>query len=112
MYARLRALLVEAHNFASGISRRSSGLVHGGMRYLKNAQFKLTLASVSEREYLLRQGHGLVNRLDFLYASLRGDQMPGFTFGAGLTVYDLIAGHPVVAPRLCDAGQFNPLSAG
>jgi len=91
-HAGLRALLVEAHDFASGTSSRSSKLVHGGMRYLKNAQFKLTLESVSEREYLLRQGRGLVNRLGFLYASLRGDKMPGFIFGAGLTVYDLMAG--------------------
>lgn len=90
--AGLRALLVDAHDFASGTSSRSSKLVHGGMRYLKNAQFKLTLESVSERESLLRQGRGLVNRLGFLYASLRGDKMPGFIFGAGLTVYDLMAG--------------------
>lgn len=98
-HAGLRALLVEAHDFASGTSSRSSKLVHGGMRYLKNAQFKLTLESVSEREYLLRQGRGLVNRLGFLYASLRGDKMPGFVFGAGLTVYDLMAGQPVLAGR-------------
>lgn len=98
-HAGLRALLVEAHDFASGTSSRSSKLVHGGMRYLKNAQFKLTLESVSEREYLLRQGRGLVNRLGFLYASLRGDRMPGFIFGAGLTVYDLMAGQPVLTGR-------------
>lgn len=97
--AGLRALLVEAHDFASGTSSRSSKLVHGGMRYLKNAQFKLTLESVSEREYLLRQGRGLVNRLGFLYASLRGDKMPGFIFGAGLTLYDLMAGQPVLTGR-------------
>jgi len=91
-HAGLRALLVEAHDFASGTSSRSSKLVHGGMRYLKNAQFKLTLESVSERKYLLRQGRGLVNRLGFLYICLRGDKMPGFIFGLGLTVYDLMAG--------------------
>ncbi len=98
-HAGLRALLVEAHDFASGTSSRSSKLVHGGMRYLKNAQFKLTFESVSEREYLLRQGRGLVSRLGFLYASLRGDKMPGFIFGAGLTVYDLMAGQPVLTGR-------------
>lgn len=90
-HAGLRVLLVEAHDFASGTSSRSSKLVHGGMRYLKNAQFKLTLESVSEREYLVRQGRGLVNRLGFLYASLRGDKMPRLVFGAGLILYDLMA---------------------
>jgi glycerol-3-phosphate dehydrogenase len=89
--AKLRTLLVEADDFASGTSSRSSKLVHGGMRYLKNAQFKVTLESVSEREYLLKQGRGLVNRLGFLYACLEGDKMPGWVFGAGLVVYDLMA---------------------
>jgi glycerol-3-phosphate dehydrogenase len=90
-HANLRALLIEADDFASGTSSRSSKLVHGGMRYLKNAQVKVTLESVSEREYLLKQGRGLVNRLGFLYASLQGDKMPGWVFGAGLVVYDLMA---------------------
>lgn len=91
-YAGLRAALFEAHDFASGTSSRSSKLVHGGMRYLKNAQFKMTYESVSEREYLMKQGRGLVNRLGFLYAALQGDRMPGFIFGLGLTLYDLMAG--------------------
>ena len=89
--AGLRALLVEAHDFASGTSSRSSKLVHGGLRYLKTAQIKMTLESVREREYLLKQGRGLVNQLGFLYASLKGDHMPGWVFGLGLTIYDLMA---------------------
>jgi glycerol-3-phosphate dehydrogenase len=91
-YAKLRALLVEADDFASGTSSRSSKMVHGGLRYLKNAQIKVTLESVREREYLLKQGRGLVNRLGFLYPCLKGDKMPGWVFGAGLTVYDIMAG--------------------
>ncbi|MBI5839558.1 MAG: glycerol-3-phosphate dehydrogenase/oxidase [Chloroflexi bacterium] len=90
--AKLRALLVEADDFASGTSSRSSKLVHGGLRYLKNAQFRITLESVREREYLLKQGRGLVNRLGFLYPCLQGDHMPGWVFGAGLTIYDIMAG--------------------
>lgn len=91
-HAKLRALLVEADDFASGTSSRSSKMVHGGLRYLKNAQVKVTLESVREREYLLKQGRGLVNRLGFLYTCLQGDKMPGWIFGAGLTVYDIMAG--------------------
>lgn len=90
--AGLKTLLVEADDFASGTSSRSSKLVHGGMRYLKNAQVRITLESVREREYLLRQGRGLINRLGFLYLCLKGDHMPGWVFGAGLAVYDLMAG--------------------
>jgi len=89
--AGLRALLVEAHDFASGTSSRSSKLVHGGLRYLKTAQLKLTLESVREREYLLKQGRGLVTQLGFLYASLKSDKMPGWIFGLGLSTYDIMA---------------------
>ncbi len=90
-HAKLRALLVEADDFASGTSSRSSKLVHGGLRYLKNAQIKVTLESVREREYLLKQGRGLVNRLGFLYACLQCDSIPGWIFGIGLSVYDIMA---------------------
>lgn len=91
VHAGLKVVLVEADDFASGTSSRSSKLVHGGMRYLKNAQVRVTLESVTEREYLLKQGRGLVNRLGFLYACLPGDHMPGWVFGAGLGIYDLMA---------------------
>lgn len=91
-HAKLRALLVDADDFASGTSSRSSKLVHGGLRYLKNAQIKVTLESVREREYLLKQGRGLVNRLGFLYACLQDDHIPGWIFGTGLIIYDIMAG--------------------
>jgi glycerol-3-phosphate dehydrogenase len=87
----LQVLLVEADDFASGTSSRSSKLVHGGLRYLKNAQIRVMLESVQEREYLLKQGHGLINRLGFLYACLPGDHTPGWVFNAGLAIYDIMA---------------------
>ena len=90
-HAGLKVVLVEADDFASGTSSRSSKLVHGGMRYLKNAQIRVTLESVSERECLLKQGRGLVNRLGFIYTCLPGDHMPGWVFGTGLVIYDLMA---------------------
>lgn len=89
--AGLHALLVEAGDFGSGTSSRSSKLVHGGLRYLKNAQFNLTIESVRERERLLREGRGLVSPLGFLMPSFRGDRTPGWVFGLGLALYDLLA---------------------
>jgi glycerol-3-phosphate dehydrogenase len=91
VHAGLKVLLVEADDFASGTSSRSSKLVHGGMRYLRNAQIRVTLESVTEREYLLKQGRGLVNRLGFVYPCLPSDHMPGWVFGTGLVIYDLMA---------------------
>lgn len=89
--AGLRTLLVEANDFASGTSSRSSKLVHGGFRYLKNGQVKLTVESVHERERLLKEGRGLVTPLGFLIANFRGDAIPGWVFGMGLIIYDLLA---------------------
>src|SRR5512139_1378230 len=74
--AGLRTLLVEAHDFSSGTSSRSSKLVHGGFRYLKNGQIKLIYESVRERERLLKEGRGLVNPLGILLATYAGDSIP------------------------------------
>ncbi len=89
--AGLRTLLLDAGDFASGTSSRSSKLVHGGLRYLKNAQVKITLESVHERQRLLAEGKGLIKQLGFLYAHLENDKLPGWVFGLGLVVYDLFA---------------------
>ena len=91
--AGLKALLVEAHDFASGTSSRSSKLVHGGLRYLRNAQIGLTVDSVHERERLLREGRGLVEPLSFLIAGFLGDRPPAWVFGMGLMVYDVLGRH-------------------
>src|SRR5512140_1160385 len=89
--AGLNAILFEQGDFASGTSSRSSKLVHGGLRYLKNAQIKLTFESVHEREHLLKEGRGLVTPLPFIMANFRGDRTPAWVFGLGLTMYELMA---------------------
>ena len=87
----LRSILFEAHDFASGTSSRSSKLIHGGLRYLKNFQLKLTSESVHEREHLLKEGRGLVTPLPFIMVNFPGDRTPPWLFGLGLSVYDLLA---------------------
>lgn len=87
----LQALLVEQKDFAWGTSSRSSKLVHGGLRYLKEGKLGLTRASVLEREHLLDEGPGLIDPLGFLLASYKDDKTGRLVFGAGLTVYDLLA---------------------
>ena len=89
--AGLKAVLFEQGDFASGTSSRSSKLVHGGLRYLKNAQIKLTWESVHERDHLLKEGRGLVTPLPFVMANFRGDRTPGWVFGLGLSMYDIMA---------------------
>lgn len=87
----LRALLVERHDFAWGTSSRSSKLVHGGLRYLKEGHVRLTAESVREREMLLRAAPGLVEPQGFAFAQYDGARGRR-SFLAGLAIYDAMAG--------------------
>jgi glycerol-3-phosphate dehydrogenase len=87
----LRVLLLEARDFAFGTSSRSSKLVHGGLRYLRQAQIRLTRTSVREREELLRGAEGLVTPLGFYVANFQGDTTSPWMFGLGLAIYDVLA---------------------
>ncbi|MBX3230791.1 MAG: glycerol-3-phosphate dehydrogenase/oxidase [Labilithrix sp.] len=84
-------LLVEAQDFSSGTSSRSTKLVHGGLRYLRQGQFLVTRKSVRERERLMNEGVGLVNPLAFSLTAFPGDQMPKWMYGVGLAMYDALA---------------------
>ena len=86
----LNCLLVEQKDFAWGTSSRSSKLVHGGLRYLKEDKIGLTRESVHERQNLLEEGPGLIDPLGFLLASYKGDKVGRLVYSAGLTVYDLL----------------------
>lgn len=87
----LRALLIEQRDFAWGTSSRSSKLVHGGLRYLKEGRLRLTRAAVRERQRLLEDGPGLIDPLGFLLATYKGEGPGRRVAGAGLTIYDLLA---------------------
>lgn len=88
----LKAVLVERGDFASGTSSRSSKLVHGGLRYLKEGKLRLMRESVAEREALLREAPDLVHPMPFLMPHYRG-QKPGRTVTQlGLLLYDVLAG--------------------
>ncbi|MDZ4164818.1 MAG: glycerol-3-phosphate dehydrogenase/oxidase [Smithellaceae bacterium] len=87
----LRVLLVERRDFGWGTSSRSSKLVHGGLRYLKEGKIGLTRASVRERDRLLEEGAGLIDPMGFLLATYKGDRPGRWTYQTGLAIYDLLA---------------------
>ena len=87
----LKVLLVEQRDFAWGTSSRSSKLVHGGLRYLKEGQFGLTRESVHEREHLLRQAAGLVEPQSFAFGDYVGRKPGKKMFLLGLAIYDVMA---------------------
>jgi len=84
----LRAGLVERGDFGSGTSSRSSKLVHGGLRYLKRMQLRITRIACRERDGLARLNPHLVWPLRFLYPSFASDPTPGWQVSLGLTMYD------------------------
>jgi len=87
----LSVVLAEQNDFAWGTSSRSSKMIHGGLRYLKEGHFLLTRDAVRERERLLRDAPGLVTPIDFLVPIYK-DHGPGrWTLEAGLSIYDLLA---------------------
>jgi glycerol-3-phosphate dehydrogenase len=84
----LRVGLVEARDWASGTSSRSSKLIHGGLRYLEMLDFGLVREALHERGLLLqRLAPHLVRPVPFLYPlTHRGWERP--YVGAGLALYD------------------------
>jgi glycerol-3-phosphate dehydrogenase len=84
----LRPLLVEKGDFASGTSSRSSKLIHGGLRYLKEMQFRVTKMACQERDRMLALNPLLVRPVRFLYPASHGDRVPGWTVDLGLWMYD------------------------
>src|SRR5881394_3028729 len=89
----LKVALIERDDFASGTSGRSSRLVHGGIRYLEHGQLHLVRESIREREILLRIAPHLVQPLAFTWPIYRGARVGRLKLGAGLLVYQLMAGN-------------------
>ncbi|MGH3504977.1 MAG: glycerol-3-phosphate dehydrogenase/oxidase [Nocardioidaceae bacterium] len=88
----LSVALVEARDFASGTSSRSSKLFHGGLRYLEQFDFGLVREALRERELMLtRLAPHLAKPVSFLYPLTHwGWERPYIT--AGMTLYDNMGG--------------------
>ena len=84
-----RTLLLEQSDFAKGTSSRSTKLVHGGVRYLRQGNVSLVLEALEERGLMLRNAPHLVRDLPFVVPSY--DWWEGPFYGIGLKMYDLLA---------------------
>lgn len=87
----LRVALIEREDFASGTSSASSKLIHGGLRYLENLEFKLVFESLSERAHLVRTQPHLVRWLKFYLPVYRTDPRGMTLVSMGLWLYDLLS---------------------
>ncbi len=82
--------LVEARDFGSGTSSRSSKLIHGGLRYLEQLNFHLVREALSERSLLLQRiAPHLVRPVSFLFPFTHHVWERGYV-GAGVTAYDML----------------------
>jgi hypothetical protein len=87
----LKVALVEKNDFAAGTSSKSSKLIHGGLRYLQQAELSLVFEAVSERTRLLKLAPHLVRPQRFLVPAYRG-KFPGrMALNAGLLMYDALS---------------------
>ncbi len=88
----LRVALVEARDLAAGTSSRSSKLIHGGLRYLEQLDFKLVYEALRERDLLVsRLAPHLVRPVPFLFPLYRKVVERPYV-GAGLALYDAMEG--------------------
>jgi glycerol-3-phosphate dehydrogenase len=88
----LSVALVESNDFASGTSSRSSKLIHGGLRYLEQYDFKLVREALQERELMISTlAPHLVHPVAFLYP-LQEKLKERTYVGAGMALYDALRG--------------------
>lgn len=89
----LRTVLVEKGDFASGTTQSSTKLLHGGLRYLEQFQFRLMYEALHERNRLVRLAPELAEWLPFLIP-IYGGGWRVWRVRIGLLLYDLLAGRP------------------
>jgi glycerol-3-phosphate dehydrogenase len=92
----LKVALVEKNDFASGTSSKSSKMIHGGLRYLQQREFRLVYENLAERQRLLDNAPQLVSPLPFLIPLFGRDGVVSKTvarsYSIALWLYDLTGG--------------------
>jgi glycerol-3-phosphate dehydrogenase len=86
----LSTVLFEGSDFAQGTSSRSTKLVHGGVRYLKQGNISLVLEALRERGIMRENAPHLVHDLPFVVPNYDWWEAP--FYGIGLRLYDALAG--------------------
>ncbi len=114
----LSVALFEKGDFASGTSSRTSGLIHGGIRYLEQGAFHLVYQAVHERYALAHLAPHLVRPIPFLFPIYQGKGRGKWKIRIGILLYDFLAGAKTIGqcrmlnpdevlseePELCSKG--------
>lgn len=88
----LKVCLLEKYDFASGTSSRSTKLIHGGLRYLKQLEFGLVRTVGQERAVIFRNAPQLVRPVQMLLPIYKNGSLGKFSTALALRIYDLLAG--------------------
>ena len=88
----LKVLLAEQRDLASGTSSASTKLIHGGLRYLEHAAFRLVHEALVERDVLLRIAPHIVRPMRFVLP-MSEDLRPPWMIRLGLALYDWLGRH-------------------
>ena len=92
----LRVALIDRGDLASGTSSKSSKMVHGGLRYLQQREFRLVYENLRERQRLLRNAPYLVQPLPFLIPLFGSNGVASKAvvkgYATALRIYDLSGG--------------------
>lgn len=88
----MKTVVVEMQDFAAGTSSRSTKLVHGGLRYLKQFEVKMVAEVGKEREIVYENGPHVTTPEWMLLPLHKGGTFGKFSTGIGLKVYDFLAG--------------------
>lgn len=83
-------LLLEQHDFGKGTSSRSTKLIHGGVRYLRQGNISLVREALKERGILLKNAPHVVHKQEFVIPCYSVWQK--YFYGLGMKIYDLLAG--------------------
>ncbi|BBI32237.1 glycerol-3-phosphate dehydrogenase/oxidase [Cohnella abietis] len=88
----MKTALVEMQDFASGTSSRSTKLVHGGLRYLKQLEIGVVAEVGKERAIVYENGPHVTTPVRMLLPLYKGGTFGKFSSSIGLAVYDFLAG--------------------
>jgi glycerol-3-phosphate dehydrogenase len=88
----MKVLLLEKHDFASGTSSKSTKLIHGGLRYLKQLQFGVVYQTGQERAILHRNAPHLVKPEPMVLPVIKHGSLGKFSTSVALLIYETLAG--------------------
>jgi glycerol-3-phosphate dehydrogenase len=87
----LTCLLLEKEDFASGVTSKSTRLIHGGLRYLANFEVDLVAESLRERAILRKQAPHLIKPMPIIIPIYAGDPHGRAVMSIGIHFYDLLS---------------------